>query len=181
MRAFRARLGQGGCGINEYQDVEDFQRKLAQHLDQLLTRIRDARLAPQRARDLPWTGEPYPGLRPFEPEEAPIFFGRNDETSELVRWIAAEGRRFVAVVGVSGSGKSSLVKAGLVRGYRSGRAQSRGSLTPAATRSARSPDGSNRSCRHHAARHFGPIRRNSSRRSAGLTRFSMRSQRAPLC
>src|SRR4029077_11952122 len=61
-----------------------------------------------------WTGDPYPGLRSFEPEEAPIFFGRNDETAELVRWVAEEGRPFVAVIGVSGSGKSSLLKAGLV-------------------------------------------------------------------
>ena len=53
-------------------------------------------------------------MRSFEPEEAPIFFGRSDETAELVRWVVADGRRFVAVIGASGSGKSSLVKAGLV-------------------------------------------------------------------
>jgi hypothetical protein len=53
-------------------------------------------------------------LRSFDPDEAPIFFGRNDETAELVRWVVEQSRRFVAVIGVSGSGKSSLVKAGLV-------------------------------------------------------------------
>src|SRR6516165_4627524 len=61
-----------------------------------------------------WIGDPYPGLRSFQPKEGPIFFGRKDETAELVRWVVEEGRRFVAVIGVSGSGKSSLVKAGLV-------------------------------------------------------------------
>ena len=72
--------------------------------------------APQKTTALKpcWTGDPYPGLRSFEPEEAPIFFGRSDETAELVRWVVADGRRFVAVIGASGSGKSSLVKAGLV-------------------------------------------------------------------
>jgi WD40 repeat protein len=118
VREFRMRLENGGCGVNGYQDCEDFRRKLAQHLDQVLTRIRDASLAPARQvairLPLPWTGDPYPGLRSFEQEEAPIFFGRREETAELVRWVAEEGRRFVAVVGVSGSGKSSLVKAGLL-------------------------------------------------------------------
>jgi WD40 repeat protein len=122
VRAFRKRLEDGDRGVNDYQDVEDFRRRLAQHLDQLLTRIRDAGLAPAHqvtaAAQPRWTGDPYPGLRSFEPEEAPIFFGRREETAELVRWVAEEGRPFVAVVGVSGSGKSSLVKAGLVPALR---------------------------------------------------------------
>ena len=46
VRAFRARLEQRSRGVNDYQDVEDFKRKLEQHLDQLLTRIRDASLVP---------------------------------------------------------------------------------------------------------------------------------------
>jgi hypothetical protein len=118
VRAFRDALKQQGRGVNDYRDLEDFRHKLEQHLDQLLTRIRDAILAPEREPPMPteppWTRDPYPGLRSFEPEDAQIFFGRRDETSELVRWVAEERRRFVAVVGVSGSGKSSLVKAGLV-------------------------------------------------------------------
>ena len=117
VRVLRKRVEDGGRGVNEYQDVEDFRRRLAQHLDQFLTRIRDTSLAPDRqimtTPEPSWSGDPYPGLRSFEPEEAPIFFGRSDETAELVRWVVEEGRRFVAVVGVSGSGKSSLVKAGL--------------------------------------------------------------------
>jgi hypothetical protein len=118
MREFRERLERRSCGINDYQDVEDFKRKLEQHLDQRLMRLRDASLAPTLQATTgprpPWTGDPYPGLRSFEPEEAPIFFGRNDETGELVRWVVEERRRFVAVIGVSGGGKSSLIKAGLV-------------------------------------------------------------------
>ena len=94
VRAFRARFEQQGRGVNEYQNVkEEFPRKLAQHLDQLLTRIRDASLAPAheaaKKRKPPWIGDPYPGLRSFEPDEAPIFFGRKDETAELVRWVFA--------------------------------------------------------------------------------------------
>jgi len=55
---------------------------------------------------------PYPGLRTFEPEEAFLFFGREGQTRELLMRLA--DNRFLAVVGTSGSGKSSLVRAGLV-------------------------------------------------------------------
>ena len=55
---------------------------------------------------------PYPGLRHFETEESHLFFGRDRQIAELASRL--ERNRFVAVVGVSGSGKSSLVRAGLI-------------------------------------------------------------------
>ena len=55
---------------------------------------------------------PYPGLRPFQDSEAHLFFGRAAQTDELLAEL--ERSRFVAVLGSSGSGKSSLVKAGLL-------------------------------------------------------------------
>jgi formylglycine-generating enzyme required for sulfatase activity len=58
------------------------------------------------------TGNPYPGFRPFERDDAHLFFGREKPVKELVALLARH--RFLAVVGVSGSGKSSLVKAGLL-------------------------------------------------------------------
>lgn len=54
---------------------------------------------------------PFPGLMPFQEVDAPYFFGRDRETAELLARL--ERSRFVAVIGVSGSGKSSLVHAGL--------------------------------------------------------------------
>jgi len=60
----------------------------------------------------------FPGLRPFEPDEAYLFFGRDGQSDELVRRLARN--RFLAVVGTSGSGKSSLVRAGLLAFLRSG-------------------------------------------------------------
>ena len=56
--------------------------------------------------------QPYPGLRPFEPHEAEIFFGREGQTDRLLEILQRE--RFLAVLGPSGSGKSSLVRAGLL-------------------------------------------------------------------
>jgi WD40 repeat protein len=55
---------------------------------------------------------PYLGLEPFREEDAELFFGRDRETALLVEKLGAG--RFLAVVGASGSGKSSLVRAGLV-------------------------------------------------------------------
>jgi hypothetical protein len=55
---------------------------------------------------------PFPGLRPFEYDESLLFFGRDGQSSELLSKLA--DNRFVAVAGTSGSGKSSLVRAGLL-------------------------------------------------------------------
>ncbi len=68
---------------------------------------------------------PYPGLRPFDAEEADLFFGRQDQVDELLRRLHAT--RFLAVVGPSGCGKSSLVRAGMIAALESGFLVSAGS------------------------------------------------------
>ena len=55
---------------------------------------------------------PYPGLRAFRREETDLFFGREDCINAMVDRLAAT--RFLAVLGSSGTGKSSLVKTGLL-------------------------------------------------------------------
>ena len=55
---------------------------------------------------------PFPGLRPFRSSEAAIFFGRDQQIDDMLSKL--EDHRFLAVVGASGSGKSSLVRAGLL-------------------------------------------------------------------
>ncbi len=55
---------------------------------------------------------PFPGLRPFDASDALLFFGRDEEIAAVAGRLAEW--RFLAVLGVSGSGKSSLVRAGLV-------------------------------------------------------------------
>ena len=55
---------------------------------------------------------PFPGLRPYRFEDRSFFFGREDQIFSLYRLF--DHSRFVAVVGNSGSGKSSLVRAGLL-------------------------------------------------------------------
>src|ERR687892_563205 len=65
---------------------------------------------------------PYKGLRPFVEADAADFFGRDRLVDELITRIGEpeDGARFLAVVGPSGSGKSSLVRAGLVPALRRG-------------------------------------------------------------
>src|ERR1700741_5499003 len=55
---------------------------------------------------------PFPGLRPYRFEDPEFFFGREDQIFALYRLF--DHSRFVAVVGSSGCGKSSLVRAGLL-------------------------------------------------------------------
>ena len=55
---------------------------------------------------------PFPGLRPFESTEDHLFFGRDGQSDELLRRLRRS--RFLAVLGTSGSGKSSLVRAGML-------------------------------------------------------------------
>jgi hypothetical protein len=55
---------------------------------------------------------PYPGLRPFECHEVDIFFGREMQVDQMLAKLSAN--RFLALVGTSGCGKSSLAKAGLI-------------------------------------------------------------------
>lgn len=65
-----------------------------------------------------WQGEsPFPGLRPYQAKDAQVFFGRSAQISTLLGRIAEQvkfGRAFCLLLGPSGSGKSSLVNAGVL-------------------------------------------------------------------
>src|SRR5512139_4110029 len=61
---------------------------------------------------------PYLGLAAFAEDDADRFFGRETLVSELVARV--KGSRFVVIAGPSGSGKSSLVRAGLIHALKQG-------------------------------------------------------------
>lgn len=65
------------------------------------------------------TGAPYIGLRAFEGKDAHLFFGRDRLVANLIARLRA-ARRFIAVLGLSGEGKSSLVRAGLIPALKAG-------------------------------------------------------------
>lgn len=75
-------------------------------------------LAPGHALNLPPAPDlteqtnPYRGLQPYEPRHAQLFFGREQQIADLVQMVTAQP--LTVVLGASGTGKSSLVKAGLL-------------------------------------------------------------------
>ncbi|HEX9595589.1 MAG TPA: BTAD domain-containing putative transcriptional regulator [Anaerolineales bacterium] len=88
----------------------------------------------------PAPGEPpYKGLQHFDEEDAELFFGREALIAKLVSRLSAltsstegkNGERFLAVIGASGSGKSSLLRAGLISALRAGQPLFDGTLPPA--------------------------------------------------
>jgi WD40 repeat protein len=99
---------------HSFETTEQFQEKLYEHLHAVLERRvvgEDASVA------IRWHQPPFRGLLSFEFEHGPVFFGRaraRNEVRELVAIQETRGRAFVLVLGASGSGKSSLVKAGIL-------------------------------------------------------------------
>ncbi|NUP23145.1 MAG: AAA family ATPase [Streptomyces sp.] len=61
---------------------------------------------------------PYPGLMPFSESDAPVFFGRDELVAEVLNTLARHGT--CTVIGESGSGKTSLVNAGVLPALRAG-------------------------------------------------------------
>ena len=80
--------------------------------------LKAAGLDPADSFSFPINREVYPGLRPFEAEDAAAFFGRRHEIEQLIDLLhptlQREPGRVVAIIGPSGSGKSSLLNAGLL-------------------------------------------------------------------
>ncbi|HEX4951655.1 MAG TPA: hypothetical protein VFZ34_33665, partial [Blastocatellia bacterium] len=79
----------------------------------------------QRLAEIEIPDNPFPGLRPFEPHENHLFFGRESQNERLIEKL--NRNRFLAIVGTSGSGKSSLVRAGLLPALLGGIMSSAGS------------------------------------------------------
>jgi WD40 repeat protein len=70
------------------------------------------------------TFNPFPGLRPFAPEESDLFFGRKGESEEVLGKLLKN--RFVTVMGASGTGKSSLIYCGVLPGVKELRSENSG-------------------------------------------------------
>ncbi|MDI3290998.1 serine/threonine-protein kinase [Polyangium sp. 15x6] len=91
----------------------------------MLAKAPEERPSMSRCRDMlarPWKSEtagcPFPGLQPFSEAQAELFFGRERETRELVAMLDEMrndgSRTWLQIEGPSGTGKSSLVQAGVL-------------------------------------------------------------------
>jgi WD40 repeat protein/DNA-binding SARP family transcriptional activator len=117
-QATRRRLDEE-LGIEPSPALRELERKMLRHDAALERPLREDRpVAGGDRQPGPERRNPYKGLRPFGEADAADFFGREELTRLLVDRVAES--RFLAVVGPSGSGKSSVVRAGLVSQLRRG-------------------------------------------------------------
>ena len=114
-RWFVTEQGHFRAAFDTFATPDDFEQKLERLLrDWLRERLGQSGTV---AWPIATMGSPYPGLQSFGPRHAPVFFGRARDTARIVEAWSEAGRRgtpFLLVVGASGSGKSSLARAGLV-------------------------------------------------------------------
>jgi hypothetical protein len=104
-------------GYNEYSTPSDFERRLdvdiKSVLEELLARGKLPEPEPVEHPGGPPEASPYRGLSPLTEDDAAVFFGRGREVDEIIRRLI-DSTNALFVIGASGSGKSSLVRAGIL-------------------------------------------------------------------
>src|SRR5271165_5717057 len=113
--------GQFIGAFNNYYNLEEFERLFREHFrDFLSTQVSSElqrQLIDRRTQTRRWKENPFRGLQIFDFEHAPIFQGRTKAIGTVLEALEVQVRAqrpFVLVVGASGSGKSSLVRAGVL-------------------------------------------------------------------
>jgi WD40 repeat protein len=121
-------LGKAIFPLIEAPTGETFVSRDLQHLDlvkdreggleRLVAELTEVVLNARGGFDWDHTRPPYPGLLAFDEADAAIYFGRDDDIRRLIERLNARraqgGAKLVAVLGASGSGKSSLLRAGVL-------------------------------------------------------------------
>ncbi|HWB11977.1 MAG TPA: formylglycine-generating enzyme family protein [Pirellulales bacterium] len=107
---FKDAEGRNLRAYHGYSGPIEFAQRLRLHLRDAVDEILGADAAPR------WRHEPYRALARFDTEHAAIFHGRDEETCDLLQRLRDQeraGAAFAVIVGASGSGKSSLARAGV--------------------------------------------------------------------
>jgi WD40 repeat protein len=116
-RWFMGEEGTLKAAFHTFETPDEFEHRLEEHLRQLIEERLPERQTEGTSRQARWhKGSPFRGLQAFEYDHAPVFFGRTKAVGEITSALEqkeSEGRPFVLVLGPSGSGKSSVVKAGV--------------------------------------------------------------------
>jgi hypothetical protein len=101
---------------SRFNDLDQLAHAVERDLGSLLKRRIAAQRGAGEAAGPIWTGDPFRGLEAYEFQHAPIFFGRTETIGRAMLQLLdgiERGHAFLLVVGASGTGKSSLVKAGI--------------------------------------------------------------------
>ncbi|MGI9247865.1 MAG: ATP-binding protein, partial [Woeseiaceae bacterium] len=106
------------AAFHAFEAPSDFETLLENHLHRLIDREIPASVSSTSEARAVWKqGSPFRGLEAFHFEHAPVFFGRTRAVSDILQALRdqdADGRSFVLVLGMSGGGKSSCVRAGVL-------------------------------------------------------------------
>src|SRR5271157_1924521 len=111
--------GNFAATFSDYRNLQEFEELFREHFRNFLAGRVDQevgqRTSSRKVRR--WKSSPFRGLNFFDFEDAPIFHGRTKAIGEVLEALEVQVRAqrpFVLVVGASGSGKSSLVRAGVL-------------------------------------------------------------------
>ncbi|MBT8080242.1 MAG: ATP-binding protein [Gammaproteobacteria bacterium] len=106
------------AAFHQFESASDFETLLENHLHKLVDRqLPKSSSATSAAKAIWRKGSPFRGLASFHFEHAPVFFGRTKAVSDVLQALrrqAANGRSFILILGMSGGGKSSVARAGVL-------------------------------------------------------------------
>lgn len=106
------------AAFHPFETSADFEEVIEIHLRKLIARQYPEATGETRTQTASWHREsPFRGLQAFEYEHAPVFFGRTAAITDMLSALRTQSRSggaFLLVLGASGSGKSSVVRAGLL-------------------------------------------------------------------
>jgi tetratricopeptide (TPR) repeat protein len=106
------------AAFHGFHSPGDFENLIENHLRKLVQRALPRSVGTELDAPAVWKqGSPFRGLHAFQFEHAPVFFGRTKAVSDILQALrdqAAIGRSFLLVLGMSGGGKSSVVRAGVL-------------------------------------------------------------------
>ena len=110
-RWFETPSGQFVAGFQAYDNTDDFAERVEGCLRQWLAK---RGIAGRETWDRARLGSPFPGLAAFEADRERVFFGREISIRQAIERLRAAKAPFLLILGASGAGKSSLLRAGLL-------------------------------------------------------------------